>query len=263
MLNPKIIVFLTSANFIPNVRHKQDKPNKMEEKPRLSRLTAILTQLQSKQILTAREIAEKHNVSIRTIYRDIRTLENSGIPIITEEGKGYSIMQGFNLPPILFTEDEANALITAEQIISKNKDKSLFTQYQNAVEKVKAVLRYTQKGKTELLSERIIIRANQENETSSDYLIKLQSALTNYRLIKIHYTSLDNKKSKRNIEPFALLHTNENWILIAFCRLRNDFRAFRLDCIEKVIDLNTSFEPHKITLQEYFEQAKKKWNENN
>ena len=72
----------------------------MQEKPRLSRLTAILTQLQSKQILTAREIAEKHNVSVRTIYRDIRTLENSGIPIVTEEGNGYSIKSGFNLPPI-------------------------------------------------------------------------------------------------------------------------------------------------------------------
>ena len=235
----------------------------MEEKPRLSRLTAILTQLQSKQILTAREIAEKHKVSIRTIYRDIRTLENSGIPIITEEGKGYSIMEGFHLPPILFSEDEANALITAEQIIRTNKDKSLFTQYQNAVEKVKAVLRYSQKGKTELLSERIHIRTNQKNETSSNLLITLQSALTNYKLIELHYTSLEKKKTKRNIEPFALLHTNENWILIAFCHLRNDFRAFRLDCMKKIIVSNILFEPHKITLQEYFEQAKKKWNSTN
>ena len=73
-----------------------------KEKSRLSRLTAILTQLQSKRILTAGEIAEKYNVSKRTVYRDIRTLENSGIPIITIEGKGYSIMQGFNIPPIMF-----------------------------------------------------------------------------------------------------------------------------------------------------------------
>jgi len=82
----------------------------MDKKPRISRLTAILTQLQSKQLLTAREIAEKHHVSVRTIYRDIRTLENSGIPIVTEEGKGYSLMQGFNLPPVMFTEKEANSL---------------------------------------------------------------------------------------------------------------------------------------------------------
>ena len=71
-----------------------------KEKPRLARLTAILTQLQSKRIVTAREIAEKHQVSIRTVYRDIRTLEKSGIPVYTEEGKGYSIMEGYKLPAI-------------------------------------------------------------------------------------------------------------------------------------------------------------------
>ena len=87
-----------------------------KEKPRLSRLTAIITQLQSKRIVTAKHLAERHNVSIRTIYRDIRALEKSGIPIITEEGKGYSIMEGYHLPPVLFTEDEANALITVEQL---------------------------------------------------------------------------------------------------------------------------------------------------
>ena len=96
-----------------------------KDKPRLARLTAILTQLQSKRILTAREIAEKHDVSIRTVYRDIRTLESSGIPIITEEGKGYALMEGYNIPPVMFTEEEANALITAEQLINKNKDNSL------------------------------------------------------------------------------------------------------------------------------------------
>ena len=94
----------------------------MEEKPRLSRLTAILTQLQSSRIVTATALAEKHNVSVRTIYRDIRTLEKSGVPIVTEEGKGYSMMEGYQLPPVMFTEDEANALITAEQLVLKNKD---------------------------------------------------------------------------------------------------------------------------------------------
>jgi len=230
-----------------------------EDKPRLARLTAILTQLQSKRIVTARDIAEKHNVSIRTIYRDIRTLEKSGIPIITEEGKGYSIMEGYQLPPIMFSEQEANALITAEHIISKNKDKSLVDQYKNAIEKIKSVLKYTQKGKTELLSERIEIRTNKEANKTSDYLIQLQSAITNYQLVSLHYLSLQNKETKRKIEPFALIHTQDNWVLIAFCRLRNDFRAFRLDCIQKIIILFDCFAPHKITLQEYFEEKRKTW----
>ncbi len=91
----------------------------MENKPRLTRLTAILTQLQSQRLLTAIEMAKKHNISIRTVYRDIRTLEKSGVPIVSEEGKGYSIMDGYKLPPVMFTQEEANALITVEQLIKK------------------------------------------------------------------------------------------------------------------------------------------------
>ena len=84
---------------------------------RLTRLTSILTQLQSKRLVTATKLAGKFGVSVRTIYRDIRALESAGIPIITEEGKGFSLMDGYRLPPIMLTETEANALITAELFI--------------------------------------------------------------------------------------------------------------------------------------------------
>lgn len=154
-----------------------------EDKPRLSRLTAIITQLQSKRLVTARDISEKHGVSIRTVYRDIRTLEASGIPIVTEEGRGYTIMDGYKLPPVMFTEEEANALITAEQIILQNKDQSLVNQYQGAIEKIKAVLNKAQKGRSELLVERLEIRTRKEDSATSKYLIELQSAITNYKLV--------------------------------------------------------------------------------
>ena len=88
---------------------------------RLTRLTAILTQLQSKKLITANKLAEKYGVSNKTIYRDIKALENAGVPIVTQEGKGYSLMEGYQLPPIMFTEDEANGLITADLIIQSNK----------------------------------------------------------------------------------------------------------------------------------------------
>lgn len=230
-----------------------------EDKPRLTRLTAILTQLQSKRIVTAKDIAEKHNVSIRTVYRDIRTLEHSGIPIITEEGKGYSIMEGYKLPPVMFTEEEANALITAEHLIFKNKDKSLVDQYQNAITKIKSVLGSSEKSKTEILSKRIQIRNNKSNEKTSNYLIQLQSCIANFQVVQIDYLSLDNQQTQRQIEPFALYTTNDNWILIAFCRERNDFRAFRLDCILRITKTQDHFESHKITLEDYFEECRKKW----
>jgi predicted DNA-binding transcriptional regulator YafY len=230
-----------------------------EEKPRLSRLTAIITQLQSKRIITAKYLAEKHNVSIRTIYRDVRTLENSGIPVITEEGKGYSLMEGYQLPPVMFTENEANALITAEQIILKNKDQSFIENYGNAIIKIKSVLRFSQKEKMNFLAERIHFRENTDDKKSSNYLMTIQSAITSFHLLEIEYNSIQNNFTKRTIEPFAIYSTQGNWLLIAFCRLRNEFRAFRIDLIQKLISQNEFFEPHNMTLEQYFELCREKY----
>lgn len=220
---------------------------------RLSRLTAILTQLQTKRLLTSTELSKKFSVSVRTIYRDIRALEQSGIPIVTEDGKGYSLMEGYRIPPVMFTENEANALITAEQIVLKNKDASFVKDYSQAIEKIKAVLKHTMKDKVNLLSERTLSSQNYGNERNSNNLSELQFALTNFFLTKIEYTNEANKTTSRIIEPFALLST-DNWLLVAWCRLRNEFRYFRLDRINKLEVLSEKFVPHKMTLQEYFDK---------
>src|SRR5690554_3679567 len=221
---------------------------------RLSRLTAILTQLQAKRLLTAKSLADKFNVSIRTIYRDIRTLEQAGVPIVTEDGKGYTLMEHYRLPPVTFTESEANALITAEQLILKNKDTSFIKAYSEAIAKIKTVLKHSVKDKANLLSERVQIIQNADNERTSGHLSALQFALTNYHLTEITYTNEANKTTNRTVEPFAILSTQENWLLLAWCRLRNEFRFFRLDRIKKSEVLTEKFIPHEITLQEYFEQ---------
>ena len=225
-----------------------------KEKPRLSRLTAILTQLQSKRIITAKQLAEKHDVSIRTIYRDIRTLEKSGIPIVTEEGKGYSIMEGYHLPPVLFTEEEANALITIEQLAIKNKDASLVKNTASAIEKIKAILRYSQKGNADLLADRIYFSGNNSEVKTSNNLMQIQTAITQHKVVSIDYLSSENKRSKRNIEPFAIYSIHGDFLLIAFCRSRNDFRHFRIDFIENLVTKNESFSPYNMTIKEYFEK---------
>jgi predicted DNA-binding transcriptional regulator YafY len=221
---------------------------------RLSRLTAILTQLQTKRILTSTYLSEKYGVSVRTIYRDIRALEKSGVPILTEEGKGYTLMEGYRVPPVMFTENQANALILAEQLVLKNKDTSFIKDYSEAIEKIKAVLGYTVKDKANLLAERTRFNQNINNERNSNNLSELQFALTNYLVTNIDYTNEKNKTSSRLIEPFALLSTQENWLLVAWCRLRKDFRYFRLDRIKKMQLLTEKFTPHKLTLQEYFDK---------
>lgn len=223
--------------------------------PRLSRLSNILILLQSKRLITAQQIADKFGISKRTAYRDIKALEEAGVPIITEEGKGYSLLEGYSLPPIMFTEEEANALITAQNIIVKNKDKSLINNYLSAITKLKAVLRHSQKDKTELLEKRIAIFDNFEQEITSQWLSSIQLAITHFKVLKIQYLSISKEElTNRLIEPMALYHSQGNWVLIAWCRLRDAYREFRLDRIRSLFSLSDSFDERDFDLLRYFRE---------
>lgn len=226
----------------------------MSDTKRLSRLTAILTQLQTKRIVTATQLADKFAVSVRTIYRDIRALEQAGIPVVTEEGKGYALMEGYKIPPVMFSESQANALVLAEQLVLKNKDASLIRDYMEAVDKIKAVLRPSEKDKANLLADRTRFTQNMNRERNSNTISQLQYALTNFYLVTIDYTNEQKEVTTRTIEPFALISTTENWLLIAWCRLRKEFRYFRLDRIMRLELLAERFEQHEMTLQEFFDK---------
>ena len=147
---------------------------------RLARLVAILTHLQTKRYLTVHDIAEKFGVSSRTIYRDLIVLEKAGVPIFNDRAKGYSIIEGYRLPPIMFSDDETNALITAEQLVLKNRDNSLIKNYSQALNKIKAVLKYTTKDKVELLSKRLSFGRNLKIEITSNLLSAIQTALMKF-----------------------------------------------------------------------------------
>ncbi|HEV3224000.1 MAG TPA: YafY family protein [Puia sp.] len=228
---------------------------------RLSRLIAILTQLQTKRILTSTTLAEKFGVSVRTVYRDIKALEQAGVPIFAEDGKGYSLMEGYRIPPVMFTEGEANALITAEQLVLKNRDSSLIKEYTEAITKIKAVLLYSTKEKADLLSKRIAISPAIPNTDASSSLTLIQNALTTFKVLNITYHSEHkDEKTGRKIEPFALYYNlEESWTLIAYCRLRKDYRMFRLSRISRIEPLNLNFTPHKLTLKEYLDSKEKKF----
>jgi len=220
---------------------------------RISRLTAILTQLQTKRRLTAASLADKFGVSTRTIYRDIKTLEKAGVPILTEEGKGYNLMEGYRIPPIMFTEKQANALILAEQLVLKSKDASFVQDYAEAIDKIKSILRDTVQDKANLLADRTQYDEALNQERNSSNLSDLQDALINYKLVKIRYTNKEGITTDREIEPFAIVSA-DNWYLIAWCRLRREFRFFRPDRIHQMEVLSEHFEPHRLTLQEYFDK---------
>ena len=220
---------------------------------RLSRLTAILTRLQTKRLVTATELAKRFSVSERTIYRDIRALEQAGIPVLTEEGKGYLLMDHYRLPPVAFTEKEANALIAAKQLVLKTTDSSFIANYAEAIDKITSVLDHGLKDKISLRVNRTQFKDIETSRRPSDNLSERQFAITNYRVVRITYTNAEQRTSDRSIEPFALLST-ENWLLVAWCRLRKEFRYFRLDRIEHMQVLPDQFTPHDMTLQQFFER---------
>src|SRR3954454_9013917 len=112
---------------------------------RIDRVTAILIHLQSKKIVKAQDIAERFNISLRTVYRDIKTLEEAGVPLIGEAGIGYSIMDGYRLPPVMFTKEEATAFLTAEKLMEKLTDPLSEESYKSAMYKVRSVLRVAEK----------------------------------------------------------------------------------------------------------------------
>tara|TARA_R110002073_G_scaffold53840_4_gene138848 strand:+ start:56730 stop:57419 length:690 start_codon:yes stop_codon:yes gene_type:complete len=219
----------------------------------LPRLISILTLLKSKRVITSTELADKYDVSVRTIYRDIRKLEEAGVPVITIEGRGYSLMDGYSVAPVQFTEKQANALITAQHLVNQTKDASFVEDFNDALTKIKSVFRSSIQEKSELLNNKILVFNNQYEKISSNALSEIQLAITNFNFVEINYRKANDPNiSFRKIEPCAMYSTEHKWILIAWCHLRNEYRAFRIDRIQHFKILPDHFEDRKFNLQDYF-----------
>ncbi len=225
----------------------------------LPRLIAILTLLRSRRVLTATELAEKYEVSIRTIYRDIQKLITSGVPVITIEGRGYSLMEGYTVAPVQFTEKQANALITAQHLVSKSNDSSFVTDFEEALTKIKSVFRSSILEKSEMLDKKIHVFNTRQENISSNALSEIQLAITHFNSMEINYRKAnDPHVSFRKIEPCAIYSTENKWILIAWCHLRKEYRAFRIDRIQHFKILPEHFEDHKFNIRNYFESCAEK-----
>jgi predicted DNA-binding transcriptional regulator YafY len=209
---------------------------------RIDRLFGILLLLQTKKYISADKIADQFQISTRTVYRDIKALLEQGVPISFEQPRGYYIVQGYFLPPVSFSSDEANALLIMERMVSRFADKSIFTNYTSALNKVKAVLKHAQKEKLELLNESIKFQLNHEwaNE-EFDHLADLQNAISGKYIIEIDYQNQNKESSKREVEAIGLVFYAYNWHLIAWCHLRNEYRDFRVSRIVKVRNLEMPY----------------------
>jgi predicted DNA-binding transcriptional regulator YafY len=228
---------------------------------RIDRITAILIQLQSKRIVKAQDIAERFDISLRTVYRDIRTLEVAGVPLVGEVGIGYSIMDGYRLPPVMFTKEEATAFLTAEKLIEKLSDASTVESYKSAMYKIKAVLRSTEKDYLENIDDHIEVIGNvylPEDKNPSNPLQSILKSVSEKNILTIEYfANHSQEKTKRNVEPVGIFYLGTYWHLIAFCHLRNDYRDFRTDRIATISATNQSFKKEHPSLKTYLKQISK------
>ncbi len=226
---------------------------------RTERLNAILIQLQSKRIVKAHEIAERFGISIRTVYRDIRALEEAGVPIGAEAGVGYFILDSYHLPPVMFTTDEASALLFGEKLVEKMSDGKTRNDFCSALYKIKAILRQGEKDYIEKLNDRIVVLNHYStNDCKQELFIsELRLALANKQVLKINYEPrYAEKPFSREIEPIGLCNYSSRWHLIAWCRLRNAYRDFRLDRIESLKPTEKYFDAKQhISVNEYLESV--------
>ncbi|MEO0332614.1 MAG: YafY family protein, partial [Bacteroidota bacterium] len=209
------------------------------------------TILKSKRITTGGELAKKFDVSLRTIYRDIKKLEESGVPIITIEGRGYSIMDGYSVAPIMFDEAEVNALITAEQLIAKTNDDSLIKHFKQTLQKIKSVFKSTLQSQGEMLSSKMLVVKSKTDEVKTTSLSYIQMAIVNFRVTELNYKDKHEKITRREIEPLAIFCYDETWIVVGWCRLRQDYRSFRLDRIQHFKILEETFEDQRFDLGKF------------
>lgn len=214
---------------------------------RIDRLFGIFTFLQSKKYTSAEKIAEKFQISVRTVYRDLKALNESGIPLGFEPNKGYFIVQGFFLPPISLTSDEANALLLMESIVYRFTDKSIQKHYSNALNKVKSVLPNAQKDKIDLLSDNIKYQISPCIEQNYEYLSDLQQSISAKTIIDFDYKNNKDEISHRRAEPIGLVFYAFNWHLIAWCYKRNTYRDFRVSRILDVKNTQIPFQKNDHT----------------
>lgn len=225
------------------------------------RQLAILLELQHQKVVKAEQLAQQFEISIRTIYRDIQALCEAGVPIIGAPGQGYLLMDGYFLPPIGFTAQEAVALLVGMDFISQSLEKDYSTAARSAKRKVQAVLPEVIQAEAKLISDTMKLIKHQPDQADKEALEQIRAAIIHRNKISFHYMKSiaeadGNRASERTADPYGLTLFNGNWVVVAYCDLRKSIRHFRLSRMTKLRILDETFAyPKGFNLQQYTPQA--------
>ena len=218
---------------------------------RADRLFQIVQLLRGKQRITARYLAEKLEVSERTIYRDMQDLSLSGVPVLGEAGTGYRLLPGFDLPPLMFNEEELTALLLGARMVRAWSDPALSEAADQALNKIESVL--PARLRPELSRPELMAPGFSLPPEVGQRLSVVRKAIREKCKLCLAYTREDGAQTKRVIRPLGMVYWGKVWTLVAWCELRDDFRHFRLD---RMRELDISHEPFTDelgkTLQDFF-----------
>ncbi|MFT4267562.1 MAG: YafY family protein [Xenophilus sp.] len=212
---------------------------------RADRLFQIVQLIRGRRLTTAALLAQRLEVSERTVYRDIADLQHQGVPIEGEAGIGYRLGAGFELPPLMFTQDEARALVAAARLAQSWVDTAMADDIESALGKILSVLPPAARVSAEALA--LYAPAIAMDDTTRLRLQALREAVQARQKLRLDYRDANDAASQRVVRPLGCFYWGKVWTLSAWCELRNDFRGFRIDRIAAVAVLDEHFrdEPGK------------------
>lgn len=221
---------------------------------RADRLFQIVQYLRNRRLTTAKWLADRLEVSDRTIYRDIQDLMLSGVPIEGEAGVGYMLRHGFDIPPLMFTEDELEALVIAARLAKTWVGGQLARSTELALDKIEAVL--PEKLKSQMTKPKLFSPEILADQHTAAKLDDIRYAINHKRIIHIDYLSLQNDSSRRCVRSLGLFYWGKVWTLAAWCEDKHDFRSFRVDRISTLRVAETTFvETEETSLTRFLDKC--------
>ncbi|ASA24834.1 helix-turn-helix transcriptional regulator [Paenibacillus donghaensis] len=224
------------------------------------RLLAIVLELQRNKVLRAEDLAATFETSVRTIYRDIQALSEAGVSVIGAPGQGYSLMEGYFLPPVSFTVEEAVTLLIGTDFIEQWFDAHYGSKSRTSRGKIEAILPEPIRSEASRIRKSFRLRTSPEDVAriqEKAYLEVIRRALLEEKKISFRYSKRiaeadGNRQSVRTVAPYGLVLLHEAWVLIAWCELRQDIRHFRLSRMTELIELEAGFKlPADFHLEAY------------
>ncbi|CAN7335984.1 YafY family protein [Variovorax paradoxus] len=199
---------------------------------RADRLFQLVQIIRGRRLTTAAFLAQRLEVSERTVYRDVADLQHQGVPIEGEAGVGYRLGAGFELPPLMFTQDEASALVAAARLAQSWVDPALARDIETGLGKILSVLPPAARVSAEALA--LYAPALGLGDALRTRLQTLREAVQARQKLRLHYRDVSGDASERIVRPLGCFYWGKVWTLSTWCELRNDFRGFRIDRMDAV-----------------------------